>query len=259
MAYIRIKRKLSAFTLVELLVVIAIISVLAGMLMPALENAIDSARQIKCLNNQKQIGMSFMMYSDDHDGYVVLTDGNYSWAWTYDATKPREITTHTGVIIHTGYIEDVNLFCCPKAPPYGVYNTPEGKNTWYVYGVLIGDLPSEASLNLPSGSGSIKYLITKLLKKPGASMGVADSINRDNKQMQGIYPTASDANFQAGQFIGRHHLRHNDLANTWFYDGHAKPIDITGVAEIAKTGGKAHNSTVYAMDENFETVTGLVD
>jgi prepilin-type N-terminal cleavage/methylation domain-containing protein len=59
------------FTLVELLVVIAIISVLAGLLLPALEDAIGSARMIACVNNLKQLGLSHSMYVDDHNGTLV--------------------------------------------------------------------------------------------------------------------------------------------------------------------------------------------
>ena len=123
----------SGFTLIELLVVIAIIAILAAMLLPALAKSKLKAQGIGCMNNQKQLALSFNMYTLDFTDFYPPNpdDGNTAPGHNWIAGQagvgggaefnPDILRDPSRTLVSPYVNGNVAVFKCPADKRSGIY------------------------------------------------------------------------------------------------------------------------------------------
>ena len=114
----KLLKKQSAFTLIELLVVIAIIAILAAMLLPALSAAKKKAQKISCVNNLKQVGLGFRIWSgDNNDRYpqaVTAANGGASDYVTSSGTASTKLNPNMVFMVMSNELSTPKVCYCPS-------------------------------------------------------------------------------------------------------------------------------------------------
>ena len=130
MRHVSVRR---GFTLVELLVVIGIIALLISILLPALNKAREDAKRIRCLNNERQLTMAWIMYADANKGHICSSN-------TQTRTDPKFYSWVAGGNV----LQDISAGeLWPYVKNYQTYKCPNDRidyvHTYAVNGYLAGE------------------------------------------------------------------------------------------------------------------------
>ena len=131
------------FTLVELLVVIGIIAILIAVLMPALKKARESANEISCASNLRQLMMGVLMFANEHKGH--LPGGHYDGGnpdtekrdWVFGGTRVTGINManvpQEGTLFR--YVnKDYKIYRCPSLSPMpGIRRESNGRFDYSIF------------------------------------------------------------------------------------------------------------------------------
>lgn len=209
--------RLADFTLIELLIVISIIVILAGMLLPALGKARETAYSASCLNKLKNIGLAVTMYAgDNHEYFPGLNTGSAPF---YTEISPYLKSGNT--------VASFQIFICPADRIRLSYNTDDvSRKRSYT---LNTNMTHEHDGNPPGDANNYNFAWCRLSKVSGPSEkiyktdGIGSSAATLDQQCWPLGVNYWCYPFKDGSAVsdGGVDFRHNGKANLLFADFHA--------------------------------------
>ena len=221
-----------AFTLIELLVVIAIIAILAASLVPALAKAKGEAFRVQCLNNQRQLILTWAMYSNENGEMLALNGGDLALTssqahlWVYGGNHDDpETLTNSQYLVGANYA----LFA-PFLASVQPYKCPADRSLWSIGGNMGNEVRSYAmncyvgtppanivSPNYPSAAYRVYMKSTDLAADSPANRFVFTDVNPAS-----ICTPAFGVDMSMGTFVHYPSSLHGGLGVVSFADSHVE-------------------------------------
>jgi prepilin-type N-terminal cleavage/methylation domain-containing protein/prepilin-type processing-associated H-X9-DG protein len=205
-------RRIDFFTLIECLVVIAIISILASILLPALNRARDRAKSVLCNGNLKQTGAAALMYASEYGGNLPhLSGSNYGVDVMTEIARVMDPNASPMVVKSGIRIDNFAPFSCPSRP-----STSWSVQTSYGVNSLTCQLDYDPNLESTTWKGNIFKT-----KNPSSVFLVMDFPKPDLscwwqfRKLKSYILGATDPEYWAESLT-----RHNGSVNMVFADGH---------------------------------------
>lgn len=225
------------FTLIELLIVIAIISILAALLLPALNKARESGRQASCMSNLRQYGMVFQLYLDNNNGWYMYDKPSSPVAgWCWWILENQGYLNWQRVKLADGSYHRKHQLTCPRWPaPDGTLEANSGGISYNLNGTA--DYQGGGLMGVVKGADGFYHgLKISAIRRPSALVTLGEREQPERKDS--VQPYLSGRSCLAISAMPRNSSldgfrlqldAHGRNSNLLFADGHVKTLDYDAV------------------------------